>query len=397
MSAAVLCAALLILNLITAFGPASLTARPKAPSHPPLPAFVDHGVAWLAAVQLDNGGWGAGSHARQDIRDPHAVQVDPATTAFAALALLRSGSTLTDGPYRDNLDRALRHLVGLVEAVPDGQLKITTLTGTQPQAKLGQHVDASMVAQFFTEILPYTAHDQALERRTRGALQDCVVRLTRTQDADGSWNSQGGWAGVLQSAMANNALEKADAAGVKVDGDVLKRSREYQKGNLDEESGRVRTESAAGISLYSIASNQRATAQEAAEAEQAVRQGAREGRVDAPAVSVDNLRALGYDDAKARELDEAYRKNKAAADLMNDEQVLAGFGNNGGEEFLSYMMTSESLALQGGEAWTTWHTNLQQRLSKIQNPNGSWSGHHCITSPVFCTAAVILALTADRA
>jgi len=43
-------------------------------------------VRWLLEAQSPNGGWGAGSHAYQDVRDPHAVQTDPATTSFAALA-----------------------------------------------------------------------------------------------------------------------------------------------------------------------------------------------------------------------------------------------------------------------------------------------------------------------
>src|SRR5262245_61425841 len=31
------------------------------------------GMVWMAAAQLDNGGWGAGTHNHQDVRDPHAV------------------------------------------------------------------------------------------------------------------------------------------------------------------------------------------------------------------------------------------------------------------------------------------------------------------------------------
>ena len=82
--------------------------------------------------------------------------------------------------------------------------------------------------------------------------------------------------------------------------------------------------------------------------------------------------------------------------MLNDDAVLQGFGNNGGEEFLSYMMTSESLAHAGGEDWSAWYEKMNERLSAIQNGDGSWSGHHCITSPVFCTAAVIMTMTADR-
>ena len=81
---------------------------------------------------------------------------------------------------------------------------------------------------------------------------------------------------------------------------------------------------------------------------------------------------------------------------LGGDEIWSGFGNNGGEEFLSYMMTSEAKVITGGDSWDSWHGRLVNLFGSIQNENGSWSGHHCITSPVFCTAAVILALTADR-
>ncbi|MFQ5572066.1 MAG: prenyltransferase/squalene oxidase repeat-containing protein [Rhodothermales bacterium] len=363
----------------------------------PLPPFVEKGLAWLAEAQLENGGWGAGTHTRQDIRDPHAVQTDPATTAFSAMALIRSGSTLTDGPYKTNVRNALTYLLNLVETYPKESVKISDITGTQPQVKLGQHIDVSMAAQFFTQMLPHTEHDQALRDRVANALETCVTKLSRAQDADGSWNSRGGWAGVLQSAMANNALEMAEDMGVEVDREVLDRSRQYQKDNVDEVSGAVRTESAAGVSLYALSSNQRATAKEAREAQDSVAQGARDGLLTAPTVSEENLQSMGYSDEDAKRLAESYRKNKAASDMLRNDEVLSGFGNNGGEEYLSYMMTSESLVVADDKEWDAWYQKMHRRLAKIQNADGSWSGHHCITSPVFCTAAVILTMTADRA
>src|SRR5688572_21575052 len=54
-------------------------------------ASMDKGLDWLESAQNRDGGWGAGSHGRQDIRDPHAVKSDPATTAMVAMALQRSG------------------------------------------------------------------------------------------------------------------------------------------------------------------------------------------------------------------------------------------------------------------------------------------------------------------
>jgi len=59
-------------------------------------------------------------------------------------------------------------------------------------------------------------------------------------------------------------------------------------------------------------------------------------------------------------------------------------------------MTSETLVIAGGEKFHPWQDKMQGRLAKIQNSDGSWSGHHCITSPVFCTAAVVQCLTADQ-
>ena len=60
------------------------------------------------------------------------------------------------------------------------------------------------------------------------------------------------------------------------------------------------------------------------------------------------------------------------------------------------MLTSEAMVVTGGEEWQKWNDKMHGRLQKVQNPDGSWSGHHCITSPVFCTAAAVQCLSADR-
>lgn len=81
---------------------------------------------------------------------------------------------------------------------------------------------------------------------------------------------------------------------------------------------------------------------------------------------------------------------------LDDEKMLAGFGNTGGEEYVSYMLTSEALVITGGEAWEKWNTSMQEKLPTIQHADGSWSGLHCIVGPAFCTAAVLQCLTAEE-
>ena len=361
----------------------------------PLAPFAEKGLDWLAAAQASNGGWGAGSHSRQDITDPDAVEVDLATSAFAALALVRAGSTLKVGPYRDNIRRALDHILAAVEAAPDGDAPITNIQGTQPQAKLGQNIDASMAAQFLTQMLSQTKNDARLHRRVAVAVDKCLSKLAGAQQADGSWNN-GGWAPVLQSAMANSAFEMASNAGREVDQELMDRSRDYQAKNVGAD-GDVRTEAAAGIGLYAIASSQRALAPEVNVIRERVRAAKASGALPAGAeVTEASLVAIGFGAAEAKKSADTFRRYDHATELLASDEVLSGFGNNGGEEFLSYMMTAESIATASGPEWKAWHAKMSNRLERVQNADGSWSGHHCITSPVFSTAAVLMTLTADR-
>ena len=67
-----------------------------------------------------------------------------------------------------------------------------------------------------------------------------------------------------------------------------------------------------------------------------------------------------------------------------------------GEEYLSYLMTGESLVVSKDNDWKKWYDQTSGRLLQVQNNDGSWNGHHCITSPVFCTATCLLILSIDK-
>ncbi len=361
----------------------------------PLPSYLEKSLAWLAEAQAENGGWGAGSHAMQGIRDPKAVQTDPATSAYVAMALLRAGNTLKTGLYSQQLVKVTNYLIQIVNDAPQNHPNITTTTGTQPQQKLGQNIDVAMTVQYFARLMPYIQDDPQLTERVGAAMDFCIHRLQGTQMADGSWNA-GGWAPVLNSAMANNALELGEQVGRKVDVDALEKSRQYQSENVSSDGSGVATDKAAGIQLYALASAQRATANEA----QAVKKAFSDANITAPGADRDDVVKVmedkGYSKKDAERMASSYVSNQKAGEMLQRDDVLSGFGNNGGEEFLSYMMTSESLVATDDKEWDNWHKRMNGLFEKIQNPDGSWSGHHCITSPVFCTAAVIMTLGADR-
>jgi hypothetical protein len=357
---------------------------------------VNRGLDWMAKAQNQNGGWGAGSHNRQDLRDPHAVQTDPATTAMVAMALLRTGNTLTQGQYAQHLKKALTYLLNATENSPVSSYNITDLTGTQIQTKLGANIDVILTAQFFSNILENLGHDVVLKNRVKKNLNTCVAKIQRAQDRDGSM-SGAGWAGVLQSSFAYNALESAQTQGAAVDESALAKSREYQKSNYDSKTGDVKTDRGAGIVLYSVSGSSRASAKEARKVQEEMERAKCDGRIPKSApVNAENLQKIGFAEAEAIQYTTAYEVYNSAKSKAQREDVMSGFGSNGGEEFLSYLQTGESMIISKDNDWKNWYDNMSGRLVKIQNNDGSWSGHHCITSPVFCTATCLLILSVNN-
>jgi hypothetical protein len=81
---------------------------------------------------------------------------------------------------------------------------------------------------------------------------------------------------------------------------------------------------------------------------------------------------------------------------LADPRFVTGFGSIGGEEFFSYLNISDSLHRAGGPEWERWNGDMKAKILKMQNEDGTWAGHHCITGRVAVTSAAILMLVADR-
>lgn len=357
---------------------------------------INDGLAWIAKAQQNNGGWGAGTNMRQDIIDPHAVKTDPATTAMVGMALLRAGNTLSSGAYSKELQKGLNYLLTCVETAPANSTNITSETGTQIQVKLGGNIDVILTSQFLSNVLDAVKSETRLKERVEKCQNICVAKIQKAQESNGSFKSSG-WAGVLQSSFATNALEAAQANGADVDDRVLDKAREYQKSNFDPESEKVNTTMGAGVVLYSVTSSNRAAAQDARKVKERISKAKQEGKLaeNAP-VSEKTLEEIGYSKDEAKKAANAYKVYSSTKTMAQDQKVMSGFGNNGGEEFLSYLQTGESMIIGKDSDWKKWYENISGHLISIRNDDGSWSGHHCITSPVFCTATCVLILTVNN-
>ena len=369
----------------------------SAPQQPPRPLGTEaqKALAWLIARQHQSGGFGQGEEAANmgnamaSLRD----QPNVGDTCAAALALLRSGSTPKDGPYAEPLRKALGFVCSQVEAADRDSLYVTDQKGTRLQAKLGTYVDTFLAAMLFAEIKG-RMQDAAAEQRLMAAFDKVMDKIERNQKADGSWANQG-WATALTQGIAGKALNRASQMGLRVDVGVLAKVDDFSRQKVAAGTASAPSADSAGVALYAASS----TLSVLAESEATLK-----AREQALRLAAADPKRPAAQQAAQQELDRLEQTAQARASAqqevvrqLDDPRFLAGFGSNGGEEFLSYMNLSESLRARGGEEWTRWNDKITANLQRIQNQDGSWSGHHCITGRTFCTSAALLVLMADRA
>ena len=361
----------------------------------PLSEQVNNGLSWLIKTQQSSGGWGQGEESARMGRGMDGVRDKPnvGDTCAAGLALLRSGSTATEGLYADAIYSAVKFVLSEVEASDPSSLSVTSVQGTRLQAKIGAHIDTFLASLFLAEVKGHLPTPKA-EQRVAAALQKIIDKLEQHQLATGGWNNQG-WAPVLGQSVAMKGLNRARQMGAEVPQSVLDLSSSLVQGKIAGGGFGGGGADAAGVDLYEAA----ATVSGLQDAENTNSQEEDDLRqvADDPTAPADER-----DQAVTRlaSIDESRRANETAqraiVDRLDDKQFIAGFGSNGGEEFLSYMNIAESLVVKADDEWRKWDDQITSNLDRIQNDDGSWSGHHCITGRTFCTSAALLVLMADR-
>ena len=207
-------------------------------------------------------------------------------------------------------------------------------------------------------------------------MEKCVAKIQKNQTKDGSWNVGGGWAPLLGTSLASRSLYEAGKKGVAVDREVMARADGYTVKNQQDRDSLARG-SVGGIGVGGVAES----------------------------VSVSSAAGVElYQDAQALEqlsrTAESRRQNSREIDAINGKlsstKFVEGYGSIGGEEFFSYLNISDGLKRSGGKAWTEWNSKITQKILKLQNDDGTWAGHHCITGRVAVTSAAILNITSNR-
>jgi len=358
-----------------------------------LSANAKKGLAWLAAGQLESGAWTQGEESSQ-MGGTKLDKPSVADTCIAALALLRSGSSPKEGDYAKHLKKAVEFVCAEIEKSKENSLFVTETRGTRVQQKIGTYIDTFMACMLLSEVKGRMA-DEPGETRLTEALNKVVRKMSENQREDGTWGDQG-WAPTVGQSMGTRGLNRAKQAGAAVPEPALARAEGQARKQFDSASGKFAAGPGdAGVALYGGASSLGGM-RDSDNTNRLKEDKARE--VLKTSKNADELKAANQTIAAV----EANREQLQAAEKvivakLDDQQFMAGFGNNGGEEFLSHLSIGESLVVRGGADWEKWDKAMTANMNHIQNGDGSWTGHHCITGRTFCTATALLVLMVDRA
>jgi Prenyltransferase and squalene oxidase repeat len=380
----------------------------------PLSRNVKKGLDWLVEHQLPGGGWGQGEESAQ-MRGGASLKDTPnvADTCIAVLALIRSGSSPREGLYRDAIVKGVRYVRLQVDESDSQSISVTSVQGTRVQQKLGPNIDTFLASILLAEVKGRMP-EEASEKATDLALHKVLGKIERHQKQDGGFDGQG-WAPILAQAMCGKGINRARQAGARVSDVTLARAetgaRAAFRSSTPATAGgpglRATYASrgmggmmgggmggSAGVELYSRAASV-GVLSDSVNTNKVVAEKLR----DKAANSKDEKERAQAKKQLAEIVDAEKVQNQAQAAVvarLGDKQFVAGFGSNGGEEFLSYMNIAESLVVKGGDEWKRWDSEMTENLNRVQNGDGSWSGHHCITGRTFCTSTALLVLMADR-
>jgi hypothetical protein len=361
----------------------------------PLSESVKKGLQWLVEHQCENGGWSQGEesshmgHSLDHLKDKPNV----ADTCAAALTLIRSGSTPATGLYAKNIFNAVNYVCSEVQKSDANSLFITSIRDTRLQMKLGTYIDTFLASLLFAEVTGKMP-DAESEKMLAEAYNKVMDKIERNQHTDGTFGGTG-WANALSISLASKGLNRAAQAGGRVNEKVRQRLETYARRKYDRETGSFSEEGSAGVQLY--AGSASLSAMQDSDNTNAIQQSELEKKLENVKGSEEREQIQQTLQRFKQNRDDLEAAKKTIVDKLDDEKFIAGFGSNGGEEFLSYMNIGESLVVKGGPEWEKWDKEITTNLNRIQNNDGSWTGHHCITGRTFCTSASLLVLMTDRA
>ena len=227
---------------------------------------------------------------------------------------------------------------------------ITTDFDTQLQGDLGVHAHSFFALLFLSQV----AGEVPKHSRVHKAVKKLTNAVASAQHPGGDWGQQA-WAPILGTVMGWESLRSAHFAGFTVGASPEKTAKHL----IGEMSRRSKDRDNWMHTLYKNATGLRV------------------------------LYAMGMEDEEvaAKALDQVMK-------LVTGSDT--PFNQAGGEDYLAYHLITETMLQKEDDDWDRWFPVVRDKIVRVQNKDGSWTGHHCITSRTFCTAAACMVLSAPN-
>ena len=324
--------------LLLAIGPGAYLQDPVATT---ARKSTESGLRWLIAAQNRDGSWGDNPNTPGEVGN----------TAIATLALLGTGSTPTRGKYCRQVQRALDWL----EKRTGGWEQSSNLdTYTLLQRKLGQNIDLYLLTLLTSQVAGQAIGPHE-DKAMLAELQRAVDRIASLQKPNGEWETT--YEPMLTTITAWLALRQAADAGIAINSASPDKVLRYLKEDCLEKGTGIFRE----------------------------KKWNRQERFVTQAGGLRVFYGMGEGESP-----EGVAATAVITRMRFDQDV---GGRQGGEEFLGALFATQALQLGRDErTFDRWYAKIVKALVDCQNKDGSWTGHHCITGRVFCTATSILTM-----
>ena len=306
---------------------------------------VAKGLAWLASHQGSDGSFGG-----QGLGQRAAV------TALSAIALMEAGNLPDRGPYGEQVERALRFVLGSCQ-------ESGLIVSDDSQSPMYGHGFATL---FLGEVYGMTPEGDPSRDQVKEKLQKAVALIERSQSTQPG--NDGGWryqpvpydADISVTICQVMALRAARDAGIYVHPQTMDRAIKYVQACQNPDGGfsymaRMGGGSASGF-----------------------------GR---SAAGVASLYYAGH--FQGTDLEKGLKYLRQYQPARGPHASGSGVMENEGNYFYGNYYSMQAMFLAGGGYWADWYPAVRDQMVARQGSSGSWSGEY---SEDYCTAMALIAL-----
>jgi hypothetical protein len=310
---------------------------------------LERSTKWLLKSQNQDGSWGVDFHTPADV----------SATSCAALSLLAQGNTGHDGPDPEGVRAVKRALTYILKRVQRMRPNADIAEGetSDIQTYVGARVHSVFALLFLSQVYGC----DAIEPSDRVEIKEAIGKLCDTvaggQEADGSWYKET-YSSLQATAWAFCALRSVTDAGIPI-----------KHASIDKALKFIRTQLDPNANMFVTRVNGR-------------NQG---NQIYATASGLRIVYGVGL--WKNREY------SKVADTLLGQiTNVNTGFLTDTGEDFMASVLLTHALIKNEGPTWERWFGFARNRLTKIQNADGSWTATSCLAGRTFPTAFAMLVM-----